>query len=230
MASSTRAIASPSGSPDGSTPSVSTVNEITTGRPTEPAARTTPIASSTYVIVTAVIIVGAGLGEGACLQAVVGRRLGRRHRLADHVAVAARADHAVDDMLDGTAGTAGGELSHELDRSPVDGGEPDRVVAEACAPVEVRPPRRRVDHHRGAEPPAEVEVGLVVVGERGATDLGVEQRERGEVGQVDAVVEDERRLESAVGDRQRSGELDQCHWISSLWIGARPVVVVELEA
>ena len=122
-------------------------------------------------------------------------------------------------MLDGTAGPAGCERSHELDGSPVDGGEPNRVVAEACAPIEVRPPRGGVDHNRHAEPPAEVEVGLVVVGQRRATDLAVEQRERREVGKFDAVVEDERRLESAVGDRQRSRELDQCHWGSSSWIG-----------
>ena len=40
---------------------------------------------------------GAGLGEGAGLQAVVGGGFGGRHRRADHVAVATRADDTVDD-------------------------------------------------------------------------------------------------------------------------------------
>jgi hypothetical protein len=46
VAPSTSSIASPSGCPLGSRPSVSTVNEITTGRPAAFAARTIPIASS----------------------------------------------------------------------------------------------------------------------------------------------------------------------------------------
>ena len=52
---STCSIASASGCPLGSRPSVSTVKDITTGRPAADAARTMPIASSTYVIVRPVI-------------------------------------------------------------------------------------------------------------------------------------------------------------------------------
>ena len=50
---STRSMACPSGVPSGSRPSVSTVNEIATGRPTRRAARTTPTASSGPVSVYA---------------------------------------------------------------------------------------------------------------------------------------------------------------------------------
>ena len=56
VASSTSAIASPSSCPDGSRPSVSVVNEMTTGSPSAVAASAIPIASSAYVMVTAVII------------------------------------------------------------------------------------------------------------------------------------------------------------------------------
>ena len=55
VSASTCSIASPSACPLGRRPSVSTVNEITTGRPTLPAARTIPIASSAYVSVSAPI-------------------------------------------------------------------------------------------------------------------------------------------------------------------------------
>jgi hypothetical protein len=47
-------MAAPRASPEGSRPSVSVVNEITTGRPAVRAARLTPMASSVYVMVTAV--------------------------------------------------------------------------------------------------------------------------------------------------------------------------------
>ena len=50
---STSSIASPSGWPLGSRPSVSTVKEITAGRPASCAARTTPTASLAYVRVIA---------------------------------------------------------------------------------------------------------------------------------------------------------------------------------
>ena len=53
MAASTSTIASVSAMPDGSRPSVSSVNEITTGMPAFWAARVMPIASSTLVIVSA---------------------------------------------------------------------------------------------------------------------------------------------------------------------------------
>ena len=54
MRASTSSMASRSGCPLGRRPSVSTVNEITTGRPAARAARTMPTASSAYVIVIAV--------------------------------------------------------------------------------------------------------------------------------------------------------------------------------
>jgi len=54
VSSSTASIAAPRASPDGRLPSVSTVNEITTGIPCSAAARVTPIASALWVMVTAV--------------------------------------------------------------------------------------------------------------------------------------------------------------------------------
>ena len=99
---------------------------------------------------------GAGLGEGAGLQAVVGGGFGGRHRRPDHVAVAPRADHAVDDRRD--ARPLGGERASRTRRRVVDGGQADGVVAEAGAPVEVGPPRGRVQHEPGAQALGEVEV------------------------------------------------------------------------
>ena len=53
VSSSTRSTASPSDWPLGSRPSISTVNDTAMGRPTRSAAPTIPMASSTYVIVSA---------------------------------------------------------------------------------------------------------------------------------------------------------------------------------
>jgi hypothetical protein len=96
--------------------------------------------------------------------------------------VAGRAHHAVDDVLHRTTGTVARQRSDVLDGAPVDSGEPDRVVAEAGAPVQVRPPCGRVDHHGDTEPPTEREVELVVGRERSAAASVVEQRDAAKSG------------------------------------------------
>ena len=158
---------------------------------------------------------GTGLGEGAGLQPVVGGRLGGRHRRPDHIAVAARADHAVDDRRE--TRPLDGERRHELDSPVVDGGQTDGVVAEAGPPVEVGPPRGRVQHEPGAEALGEIEVRRVVGDQAGPSVLGVEQGKGREVGQVETLVEHEGGLETAVGQERAVGsELGQGHWWSPL--------------
>ena len=55
----------------------------------------------------------------------------------------------------------------------------------------------------------DVEVGVEVAVEGGAPGGVVEEREGGEVGQVEALVEDERRLDPAVGEEDAVRELRQ---------------------
>ena len=140
----------------------------------------------------------AGLGERSGLEPVVRGRLGGRHRAADDVAVASRADDAVDDRR--YRRSVPGEVADELDGASVDGREADRVVPEPGTPIEVGAPGRGVDHHPDAQPLGQIEVWGVVADKRGSSRVGVEQRERGEVGEVDPVTEDEGGLQAAVGD------------------------------
>ena len=93
-----------------------------------------------------------------------------------------------------------GELADELDGASIHGREADRVVPEPGTPIQVRTPGRGVDHHPDAEPLGQIEVWGVVADKRGSTRLGVEQRKRCEVGEVDPVTKDEGGLEAAVGD------------------------------
>ena len=123
---------------------------------------------------------GACRGEGARLEAVVGGGFGGRHRRPDDVAVAPRADDAVDDRRDSRP--LCGERGHELDGPTVDRGQTNGVVSEAGPPVEVGPPRRRVQYEPGAEALGEVEVRRVVGDQAGPPVLGVEQGKGGEVG------------------------------------------------
>ena len=98
----------------------------------------------------------------------------------------------------------------------VDGGQTDRVVAEAGPPVEVGPPRGRVQDEAGAEALGEVQIRRVVGDEAGPPVVGVEQGEGREVGQVATLVEHEGRLEAAVREeRTVGGQLGQGHGISS---------------
>ena len=80
-------------------------------------------------------------------------------------------------------------------------------VAELIAPGGVRAPRGRLDHESGSVPPGDLEVGLVVARERGTSLLRLEERKRGEAGELEAVEEDERRLHAAVGEQDVAVQL-----------------------
>ena len=124
-----------------------------------------------------------------------------------------------------TVGVLGSERRDELDGVAVDRSETDRVEAEPRTPVEVRPPRRGVEDHPRPETGGELEVGVVVAAERIAPVVGGEQRERGEVGEIDALVEHERRLEAAVHEeRLLGGELGKgVHGVGAFLAGRRSV-------
>ena len=189
-----------SGVPSGSRPSVSTVNEIPTGMPRRgrPARRRSP---PDVVIVIAATRSAPAAANALDLRAVVVGRLVRVDRLAGDVAVPRgpitpliRTSSEVVDLsrssreeLDrrGSPGPARPRRSRAWRPSP---GSPARSASRAQAAAGVaRRPRRTPRSSRAAPRPASSST----------------QRERGELGQVDAAVEDQVGLQPAVGDEHR---------------------------
>ena len=78
-------------------------------------------------------------------------------------------------------------------------------VAQAGAPVEVGPPRRGVEDEARSGFFGEIEIRPEVAGQRSATVVAVQQRERREVGQVNAVAEHQRGFQAAVGEERTTG-------------------------
>ena len=72
--------------------------------------------------------------------------------------------------------------------------------AELGTPGRVRPPRRGVQHERGAVALGELEVLVVVARQRLPAASVAQEQERREARQLDPLVEDHRRLEATVGD------------------------------
>lgn len=121
-----------------------------------------------------------------------------REQLVRAVAVAARTDVAAHVDVDFAALLT--ETAQEDHRVAVDAIERSGVVAETGAPVGVRPPGRRLQHQPGSRAGGELEVVAEVLGEQLASPRVVQERERGEVGQVDVAVEGEPGLQPAVGE------------------------------
>ena len=91
-------------------------------------------------------------------------------------------------------------LVEERDRVAVDPVERGRVVAESLTPVGVGAPGRRFEHQADARASGDVGVPVVVLREELAPLRLLDQRERRELREVDAVVKDQVGLEPAVGD------------------------------
>ena len=169
------------------------------------------------------------LRHDAGLGGVVGERLLARHHLTGLVAVAAGPDAAAHDH-----GRLGGlvplpQLPEHGDGVTGEVGELLGAVAEPGGPVGAGPPRRGLEDDADAVAPRDGEVALEVAHQGGPALGVVEQGEGGEVGQVEAVVEDERRLEPAVGEEHLGVELGQVvafggHWNAPSVVG-RPVGV-----
>jgi hypothetical protein len=100
-------------------------------------------------------------------------------------------------------------LLDERDGIGVRAGQPAGVVPEPQAPVGRGAPGGRLQHQPRLEAARELGVGDEVAPERRLAILGTQQIERGEVGQGETVVIDERRLDAAVGQEQGVGELRQ---------------------
>ncbi len=126
--------------------------------------------------------------------------LGRGHEVTRDVPVTTRSDVAADH--DRHVWRLVADLLEQRDRRPVDGVEARGVVAETRTPATVGPPRRRLQHDAHPGPASDVDVRQEVLGEGRSARLVVHQWEGREVWEVEPAVEEEGRLQSAVGEQQ----------------------------
>ena len=123
------------------------------------------------------------------------------------VAVTLRANAAADHERRLRALVPLADFLHQLDRSAVQGIELGDGVAEPRRPGRARAPRRALEHETDAELAGQLGVAGVVAPERLGALFVPEQVDGGELRQVEAVVEDERRLETAIRHEQPTVEL-----------------------
>jgi hypothetical protein len=89
-------------------------------------------------------------------------------------------------------------LLEEPDRPSVRFGERARAVAESRPPVVAGAPRRALENQSGAEAFGQRGVRAKVSSQRGLTIRSLQQVEDGEIGKVETLEKDERRLDAAV--------------------------------
>src|SRR5687767_12300859 len=123
------------------------------------------------------------------------------------VAVSTRADAAADHHRKLPMLMA--DVFEQANGLPVDVGNLRRTVAELGAPVGACAPGRTLEHHAGAELHGDAHVRGVVTAQRGLAARAAEKIESGEVRQLEALVEDKRGLDAAVGNEERVAELRQ---------------------
>jgi hypothetical protein len=163
--------------------------------------------------------VRGGAGERGDLLLVVGGRLVGRDGGLRAVAVVQRPDDAADH--DGRRrGELVAHLLHERNGRAVGLRELRVVDAELARPARARPPGRRLEHEADAVLGGGAREALVVAAQPVGAGRAVEQRERRERRQVDAVVEDQLGLQAGVGQEDAAVELGQVAAVSGAGLGS----------
>jgi len=130
---------------------------------------------------------------------------GRRHGIDDRISVAARADGAADDDLD--IGVVGTQREEQGDGTAIRGVELFGRVAESGSPIEICSPGCRFNDYAVPVAACEIDDRLVVVGERLASGVGLEERKGREVGQIDAMVEEQIGFQAGFTEENDASEL-----------------------
>jgi hypothetical protein len=125
------------------------------------------------------------------------------------IAIAAWADATADDDWRVVIAISGAQFGHQADGVAVDGVERVGGETEAGAPVGIGAPRGALEDEASAVGGGDVEIALIVRAQQISAAGIVEQQERGEVWQLEAIVKDERGLEAAVGEIEATGQLGQ---------------------
>ena len=201
VAASTACTASRTIEPSGSLPSVSTVKETTQGMPARGGSGDPDRLAR----------VRHGLRRyhirprrrvGLKLRQVVGFRRIAIHRFGRRIAVAARSDRAVDHNPDTVLLPCAANFAQQGHRVSDHAGKLGDLIADFGRPVRAGAKGRGIEDAAGAGTLRRRRIGIVIAPQRRAALLIVEQRKGGEVRQIDPVVEDQRRLQPAVGHQQ----------------------------
>jgi hypothetical protein len=125
-------------------------------------------------------------------------RIGKRHRRAGDIAVAARTHAAADDdRTRDAAGVLGLQLLHQRDRIAVDPAH-RRIVEPSFAPHRSRRARSGFENEARLGVPAELEIAAEVAPQARAALLRLEQHEGRKLRQGDALLEDQNGFDAAV--------------------------------
>ena len=146
--------------------------------------------------------VGFGLLERADLEGMVGLGLGFGHDLFRVIAVAARADAAADHHLGVRGFVFAAQVMQEVHRAPVHLCQRVARIAELGAPVRACPPRCAFQDEADPVGLGDGDVVAVVAVHRRTSGVLLEQIERGEIGQVEPVMEDQACFQTAVGEEK----------------------------
>ena len=148
---------------------------------------------------------GRGRSEGGDLFAVIGLRFLGGHDAVGVVAVAPGADAAADHHLGLAAFELAAHLFQERDGFPIGLGQLVFGVAQQGRPVGGRAPGGAFKDEADAVSLGDRGVGAEVAVESVPALAVLQEIEGGEMGQVEAVVKDERGLDAAVGEVKVTG-------------------------
>jgi len=131
----------------------------------------------------------------------------RRHRRVRNIPISPRTDAPADHdrRLFRFVLTSNG--FEQADRLTIGLGERRGCVAQSSSPVGIGPPGRALENEAGPEALGDVSVGVKVLAERRRALRGLQQIECGEIRQLQTFVEDERRLDTAIGEKQPATSL-----------------------
>src|SRR5215213_11860037 len=101
------------------------------------------------------------------------------------------------------------DFRHERDGVTIDPRQIILAIAELLAPISACPPCRAFQHKPQAPVFGQLRIGRIIVAQRAASFFTLQEIERGEIGQLDAVQEYERGLDTAIGQKNAPRELRQ---------------------
>jgi hypothetical protein len=120
------------------------------------------------------------------------------------------------------------DLLEQLNRGAVGVGQCLRCVAKPGPPIRTGAPCGALEDQAGAEPPGDLGVRPEVFEQRLAPLSSLEQLERREVRQLETVVENQSRLDAAIGQKEAAGHLRQRRSISCRHQSARRIIVAQM--
>src|SRR5262245_56533070 len=133
--------------------------------------------------------------------------LGSAHRLFNFIAVAARTDIGRNHhwCLRGLMFVS--QVRNQRSSRAIGPGKSRARIAELLAPVRTCTPRRAFQDEAGAVAFGNRDVALVVVTNDSCAPLGLEQIEAREERQIDAILENQRGLKAAIGEKRPAAQL-----------------------